>query len=187
MAERPFFGGAITGVIPHGFIDASELRQIPDNHEVFLNPQTDACIIIELLAITPDVRNEDLAMYHFQELAKENAAAFEVVQCNVLPDDHMPRLPGANEAFKQVINGVQKVAKFKETAENTVNIHLAVVRLGAPHDTEILLSFSAPSHIAEGSSSKGLQPMGGNKELCEQIFKQLLCSFDIREYGLFQG
>ena len=27
---------------------------------------------------------------------------------------------GANEAFKQVINGVQKVAKFKETAENTV-------------------------------------------------------------------
>mmetsp|Transcript_65380 Transcript_65380/g.116335 ORF Transcript_65380/g.116335 Transcript_65380/m.116335 type:complete len:190 (-) Transcript_65380:1069-1638(-) len=182
---RPFYGGAITGAIPPGYIDASDIRQVPDNQEVFIDPQTDACIIIELLSLTPNVSLEDLAPYHFKELAKENAADFHVGECQVMSDDTMPHLPPTKDAYKQVIKGTQTIAKFKEAAANLVTTYLAVVRLAPPLSTEILISLSAPSEIHPESSSKGLQPMGGNKELCDRLFTDLLRSFHIRDFGLF--
>ena len=60
-----FFGGAIIAYIPEGLIDAScvslsslkctadhppsDLRQIPDTQEVYLDPQSNVSLILEIL------------------------------------------------------------------------------------------------------------------------------------------
>jgi len=185
MSERPLYGGAVGAVIPDGWVDASDVRQIPDTHEVFSDPNSDASIIIELLDLTPNVPADQLAMFHFQELAKANAAEAEVTRSADLDDALMPHLPPSPEAVKQVVVGRQMIAKFKESAANLVHVYLAAVRLPAPYDTEILLTLNAPAAFHPQSSSASLTPIGDNTALCESIFGQLIGSFKIHDYGLF--
>ena len=47
-AIKELYGGAITARLPSDFIDASNLRQVPDHQEVFLSPKTLTTIIFEI-------------------------------------------------------------------------------------------------------------------------------------------
>lgn len=48
--RRHLFGGALLLDLPDQFIDASSMRQIPDNQEVFVSSQElDLSFIIEIL------------------------------------------------------------------------------------------------------------------------------------------
>ncbi|KAJ6014602.1 hypothetical protein N7540_009193 [Penicillium herquei] len=51
---QDFFGGAIRGVVPQKWIDASNLREIPDHQELFLSPDTLSNMIIEINNRVPD-------------------------------------------------------------------------------------------------------------------------------------
>ncbi|KAN0080534.1 hypothetical protein V8E54_003738 [Elaphomyces granulatus] len=48
FSEKNFFGDAIVGVLPENWIDASDLRQVPDHQEIFLSPTTLSNLIIEI-------------------------------------------------------------------------------------------------------------------------------------------
>ncbi|KAJ5476544.1 Mog1/PsbPalpha/beta/alpha sandwich [Penicillium sp. IBT 31633x] len=48
FTEQEFFGGAIRGVVPQGWIDASTLREVPDHQELWLSPSTLSNLIIEI-------------------------------------------------------------------------------------------------------------------------------------------
>ncbi|KAJ5379985.1 uncharacterized protein N7496_002413 [Penicillium cataractarum] len=48
VTEQDFFGGAIRGVVPQGWIDGSDLREIPDHQELFLSPNTLSNYIFEI-------------------------------------------------------------------------------------------------------------------------------------------
>ncbi|KAJ5082858.1 hypothetical protein N7532_011901 [Penicillium argentinense] len=65
---QDFFGGAIRGVVPQRWIDASNLREIPDHQELFLSPETLSNLIIE---INQRVSQED-ALSAFTTLSQQN-------------------------------------------------------------------------------------------------------------------
>ncbi|KAL5333044.1 hypothetical protein BJX70DRAFT_81663 [Aspergillus crustosus] len=48
LAPQALYGGAIKAIIPQGWLDASELRQIPDHQELFLSPITLSNLIYEI-------------------------------------------------------------------------------------------------------------------------------------------
>ncbi|CAP97707.1 Pc22g04190 [Penicillium rubens Wisconsin 54-1255] len=48
FTEQEFFGGAIRGVVPQGWIDSSTLREVPDHQELWLSPTTLSNLIIEI-------------------------------------------------------------------------------------------------------------------------------------------
>ncbi|KAL3461389.1 hypothetical protein BJX64DRAFT_260970 [Aspergillus heterothallicus] len=52
--SKDLYGGAIKAVIPQGWLDASDLRQIPDHQELFLSPTTLSNFIIELNERVPE-------------------------------------------------------------------------------------------------------------------------------------
>ncbi|KAH8435017.1 Ran GTPase-binding protein MOG1 [Aspergillus melleus] len=56
-----FYGSAIEGVIPQGWIDSSTLREVPDHQEIFLSPKTLTSQIIE---INQRVDTEDALTFH---------------------------------------------------------------------------------------------------------------------------
>lgn len=66
--EQDFFGGAIRGVVPQRWMDASNLREIPDHQELFLSPETLSNLIIE---INQRVSQED-ALSTFATLNHQN-------------------------------------------------------------------------------------------------------------------
>jgi hypothetical protein len=66
------FGGAISLEIPSSFIDVrylikyvyvSNIRQVPDNQEVFVDMASDASVIVEILEMDDDVADKDIALY----------------------------------------------------------------------------------------------------------------------------
>jgi hypothetical protein len=108
---RQLFGGALVASVPARFDDvrcaalknvannivlifyyfSSDFRQVPDNQEVFSDPARDQSVIIELLQYEPTISDDQIAQYHFKEIAAANACPVsEIVSVQPLPPQDAP-------------------------------------------------------------------------------------------------
>ncbi|PAV23230.1 Mog1p [Pyrrhoderma noxium] len=127
-STRELFGGAITAVFPSSYIDASTLRQIPDNQEVLVSPTSDISFIIEVLQRVPPTDPRDAARFHFDSLAHDNDAQFsEVLSVDAPNDNTQPKLNSTPPPI--LLNGLQRIAKFNHEQSDEVHILLAVYRI----------------------------------------------------------
>ncbi|KAG9281496.1 ran guanine nucleotide release factor [Astyanax mexicanus] len=179
---RPLFGGALSALIPSNATDVSELREVPDNQEVFVHSQTDQSVIIELMEYQDQVDDAQAARYHFEDLAGSNKASaeglWEVQGVEPLPLSQL-RLQECSSAW--ILTGTQIISKFNEEAKNTVNMYLCVMRL-PQFTTDILLTFNHPVTISPLSSSAGVGEDGG---WTLQDFHTLLKSLQLLDPGVF--
>ncbi|VDP60155.1 unnamed protein product [Schistosoma curassoni] len=74
MQSHPLFDGAFQCLLPTNVVDASDLRQIPDNQEVFVHPSTSQSITIDILEYVDASNHEDAARMHFDEIGAANEA-----------------------------------------------------------------------------------------------------------------
>ncbi|XP_029525975.1 ran guanine nucleotide release factor isoform X1 [Oncorhynchus nerka] len=167
---------------------SSELREIPDNQEIFAHDHNDQSIIVELLELQSHVQNGDAARYHFEDVAGSNKASApgtsEARAVVALPKSDLS-LEECSSAF--LLTGTQCVAKFNEEAKNTVTIHLGLFRL-PQFSTDVLVTFNDPLSISPGSSSA--VGMGGEQQedtepWTLQDFQCLLQSLRLHDPGVF--
>ncbi|XP_078284280.1 ran guanine nucleotide release factor [Rhinoraja longicauda] len=155
---RALFGGAFSVTLPPHSIDVSDIREIPDNQEVFVHSGTDQSIIVDLLEYQWQVPDEEAARYHFEDVTSINGAlgeaGTEVLCVEAVARDQMALREFSSAWF---LSGRQQVAKFNEQVKNTVNIHLALFRV-PQYSTDILVTFNNPTMISPHSSSVGLDP-----------------------------
>ncbi|XP_078056948.1 ran guanine nucleotide release factor [Mustelus asterias] len=153
--SRPLFGGSFSAIIPPDSIDVSDIREIPDNQEVFIHSGTDQSIIIELLEHQFQVPDQEAARYHFDDITSSNdatgAEGTAVLSVEPVGNDQIALQDPSSAWF---LSGTQKVAKFNEQARNTVTIHLVLFRL-PQYSTDILITFNDPAVISPFSSSTG--------------------------------
>ncbi|XP_010901293.2 ran guanine nucleotide release factor [Esox lucius] len=185
---RPLFGGALSATIPYSAKDISELREIPDNQEVFAHCHTDQSIIVELLEFQNHVQNEDAARYHFEDVAGSNKAlapgTSEVRTVVALPKSQLS-LEECSSAW--LLTGTQLVAKFNEEAKNTVTFYLGLFRL-PQFSTDILVTFNDPLSISLDSSSAvavGADQQVGTEPWTLNNFQCLLQSLRLHDPGVF--
>ncbi|XP_076867375.1 ran guanine nucleotide release factor [Brachyhypopomus gauderio] len=183
--SQPLFGGALSAVIPTKAADISELREIPDNQEVFAHTQTDQSIIIELLEHQNQVEDSQAARYHFEDLAGSNKASatgsWNVCGVEQLLQSQLS-LPECGSAW--LLSGAQLVSKFNEEAKNTVNIHLGLFRL-PQYSTDILVTFNDPVSISHLSSSSCAVSGTAVAVWTLQDFRTLLQSLRLLDPGVF--
>uniref|UniRef100_A0A3Q3EQT4 Ran guanine nucleotide release factor n=1 Tax=Kryptolebias marmoratus TaxID=37003 RepID=A0A3Q3EQT4_KRYMA len=181
---RALFGGALSAAVPLGATDISELREIPDNQEVFAHPHTDQSLIVELLEYQAQVADEDAARYHFEDLAGGNEAlepgAFEVSGVAALP---RADLSLAECGCAWTLTGTQRVSKFNEEARNTVAVHLGLLRL-PQFSTDVLVTFNDPQSISPDSSSASALETH-REPWTPQDFQRLLRTLTLHDPGLF--
>ncbi|KAF7688396.1 ran guanine nucleotide release factor [Silurus meridionalis] len=179
---RPLFGGALCAVFPSNTTDISELREIPDNQEVFAHTHTDQSIIIELLEYQGHVEDSQAARYHFEDVAGSNKA-MEVEQMEVMEVQCVPhsQLSLSQCSSAWILTGAQLISKFNEEAKNTVNIHLCLFRL-PQYTTDILITFNNPVSISPLSSSSCAVADG---VWTVQDFLTLVQSFQLLDPGVF--
>ncbi|XP_062393349.1 ran guanine nucleotide release factor-like isoform X2 [Sardina pilchardus] len=184
---RPLFGGALSATIPPSAQDISELREIPDNQEVFTHRETDQSIIVELLEYQSHVENEDAAKYHFEDVAGSNKAS-EPGACEVRSVQAIPKAELALQqcASAWLLTGGQLVSKFNEEVKNTVNIHMCLFRL-PQFSTDVLVTFNDPVIINPLSSSKGAGGVAGPaaEPWTVQNFQCVLKSLQLLDPGVF--
>lgn len=184
--DRPLFGGALSAAIPHCAKDVSELREIPDNQEVFVHGHTDQSIIIELLEYQSQVENENAVRYHFEDVAGSNKAlepgGSEVRTVVALPNSELSMLE-CSSAW--LLTGTQCVSKFNEESKNIVTIHLGLFRL-PQYSTDVLVTFNDPLSISPESSSAMEMGTLTTEPWTLQDFQCLLKSVTLHNPGVFE-
>ncbi|KAM3927313.1 ran guanine nucleotide release factor [Leptodactylus fuscus] len=182
--QRPLYGGAFSAVLPPNIQDVSDMREIPDNQEVFVHPQTDQSIIVELLEYQ-DMSDQDAARYHFEDVAASNDAQgrAEVVSVEPLP---LAQLSFTTCSSAWALTGHQLVSKFNEQAQNTVTINMALFRI-QQHATDLLVTFNDPISIDPASSScSGADSSSWNTSAWTlDDFHRLVCSLQLHDPGIF--
>jgi len=71
---RELFGGAISLQLPETYEDVSLLREVPDHQEVFVDRDSDASLIVELLEHDGAVSDDHAPAHYFRDLAACNDA-----------------------------------------------------------------------------------------------------------------
>ncbi|CAG8504106.1 9503_t:CDS:2 [Paraglomus brasilianum] len=185
---RSLFGGAISTYIPPNFIDVSDIRQVPDNQEVYADVDTDQSIVVEILQLAQEASDDDAAKFHFDSLAHDNdAEGYSTMHQTIplTPSDVPGLLPTARMSF---LTGQQQVAKFRENepeARNLVNIFLAVFRLHE-YETDIVITHNIPILIGAHSSSRETSQEGNLRDGIDE-FKRIVTSFVINDWVIKLG
>ncbi|SCU82355.1 LAME_0C00760g1_1 [Lachancea meyersii CBS 8951] len=156
---QPLYGGAISCVIPEGFLDASILREVPDTQEVFVNSRdpnelhkyTDGLgleesIIVDLLQRVDADSDRDALELHLQEITGLNGSnEWTVVKLDV----------AKQPAHYQTCVAVETAYKWgKQDEKETLVLCLALLRL-EDVQTDVILSVNLP--ISKEPTLKELQ------------------------------
>ncbi|ODN77474.1 hypothetical protein L202_04649 [Cryptococcus amylolentus CBS 6039] len=135
LAPRPLFGGAIALALPQDSIDASDLRQIPDNQEVFLFPHSDTALVLEVLELVEEGGAKDdlweaakwvqgesrgcgwlinMGRFHFGSIAHDNASLSSTIFTSP-PSSPIPSTPSTSTPSQikaTTLAGTQQIHKF---------------------------------------------------------------------------
>lgn len=171
---RELFGGAITMALQGDFMDASDLRQVPDNQEVLLSGDSSVSLILEVLQQVADGTDPEAmdkaARFHFDSLAHDNSALEAHVEYVEAPAGEKAAAPPATPA-PALVRGTQRVRKFgKASEEDSVHIWAAVWRIEAKN-VDLVLSVNDPA-------TTGLDQV-------DAWFRHAAQTLRIEDYGLF--
>ncbi|OIT32539.1 PREDICTED: ran guanine nucleotide release factor-like [Nicotiana attenuata] len=191
--DRALFGGAISSTFPLRFQDVSNVRQVPDHQEVFVDLGRDESLIIELLDLKLDVADSGSATWFLQDLANEQDAE----GATIIEQSAVFEAPGLcyrnTPAVITTAVGQMAVSKGRQgrEAQNLVKVYLANLRLKEV-GTDILITAYEPlliNPLSESASSvgagvavpaaqSGIMPMA-------EVFKLAVSSFKVHDWSLF--
>lgn len=194
-AERPLFGGAIAITFPLRFQDISNVREVPDHQEAFVDPDRDESLIIELLDLKHDVADEASAVWFLQDLAREQDAEGS----RVLEQSGVLQAPGLSfrgtPAVVTSAVGQMAISKGRQgrEAQNLVRVYLANLRLKEV-GTDVLVTAYEPiiiNPLSESASTVGAGiPAPAEQAGCmpmSEVFKLAASSFKVNDWSLFQA
>ncbi|KAJ3575998.1 hypothetical protein NP233_g727 [Leucocoprinus birnbaumii] len=147
--NRDLFGGAITAMTPAELVDASDLRQVPDNQEVFMYDRNSVSIIVEVLQAVNASEADKAIRFHFDSLAHDNSAEkSEVQQVDIIPNARGDTTPPAI-----ILQGTQFVHKFNRQEVDTVKILMALYRV-QDKNVDLVVTFNVPLVAEAGAVSE---------------------------------
>mmetsp|Transcript_32859 Transcript_32859/g.50860 ORF Transcript_32859/g.50860 Transcript_32859/m.50860 type:complete len:188 (-) Transcript_32859:102-665(-) len=183
--KRSLFGGAISCQIPENWIDVSNIRQVPDNQECWMNKETDGLFIVEILERQSAVADAVAANYFFDDLAECNGVPGSARQFLIQPE--LLQISGLPDSAVLCFGtGSQRVAMGREsditgnprTQEiRQVRYELCAMRLPSVR-TDLLVTLSTPD-------DPNPQDTGGGSLQPSDVFKRALSSFSILDWSLF--
>ncbi|KAK2981298.1 hypothetical protein RJ640_006999 [Escallonia rubra] len=193
FAERALFGGAIASTFPLRFQDVSNVREVPDNQEVFVDPTRDESLIFELLELKAGVSDNGSATWFLQDLAREQDAEGSVVieQSGVFQAEGL-RFRNILAVVTTAV-GQMAISKGRQgrEAQNLVRVYLANLRLKEV-DTDVVIVANEP--IAINPSSESATAVGAGLAVpaaqsgcmaMAEVFKNAVSSFKVNDWSLF--
>ncbi|KAG8217455.1 hypothetical protein J3R82DRAFT_5600, partial [Butyriboletus roseoflavus] len=176
MVEKGLFGGAIVAELSTKLVDVSDLRQVPDTQEVFLYPDSNVSIIIEVLQRISEPIDAEAVKFHFEALAHDNDAISSMI---FGPPFVMHSDRGDQTPSPIILRGSQRVRKFNAIAADNVDISIALFRVhSGGKSADLVVSASIPR------SSEGCVGEKHAAAIASE-FNSLVSSLRIKDYGLF--
>ncbi|KAF1946609.1 Mog1p/PsbP-like protein [Clathrospora elynae] len=178
------YGGAISVDLPSNFADTSQIRQIPDHQEVYLDANGYSSIVVEILEYVHKSNDEEALQYHFGDLVEGTGDATTIIDQGKAEMKSLPDKPVLALTFIQTPQTPNPNPRRK-TPEFTY-IHLLLLRL-KEQGTDILVTINIPHYPGEYEKAS---EEGGQTQLMKDsadVREKVLKSFEIKEWGIFEG
>ncbi|KAG5462757.1 MAG: hypothetical protein BJ554DRAFT_3667 [Olpidium bornovanus] len=130
----------------------SDLRQVPDNQEVFVARDGDDSIVFDILELCAEAGEEEAAAYHFADIADANASSERTVL-------GVRKLDTGPDTSAYILQGLQKVSKFGRErglrgTEDVLLLTLVCARMPSVA-TDLVLSYNRPLASSSGGGGGG--------------------------------
>ncbi|CAN0923686.1 Probable ran guanine nucleotide release factor [Linum grandiflorum] len=192
-SERPLYGGAISSIFPPRFEDVSNVRQVPDHQEAFVDPARDESLVFEVLELKNEVGDNGSAAWFLQDLVTEqDGEGFTLMEQSEVVEVPGLRYMNLPVTISTAV-GQMAVSKGRQgrEAQNIVKVYLANVRLKEVR-TDMLITAYEPvlinpssesasavgAGLATSAAQSGVVPMA-------DVFKCAVSSFKVYDWNLF--
>ena len=78
--SAPLFGGTITCLLPSTFGDVSDIRQVPDNQEVWLDTDGFTSIVFDILQRVYAKSDVEALKVHLEDIVDEDKDKMQILQ-----------------------------------------------------------------------------------------------------------
>jgi hypothetical protein len=152
--NQPLYGGAIFSKLHDAYMDISNLREVPDHQEVFVDNNSDNSLIVELFDYEANLTDEAAIEHYFTELATFNESKLNAIitNGNMTEQTFCPSIPAQFPRIALI--GKQSASKFKARSGSEVDefyVILVLIRL-ANVGTDMLISLNIPRKKAQNST-----------------------------------
>lgn len=162
MSSTGLYSDAITAVLPKGFLDASQFRQIPDTQEVYVSPENDDSLVIDLMEKVSETTPKDYLKTHLDEIVALNGSDPNSQVETVLTEEVTANVDKETVLTAYVTVAVEPANKWGRTAslenedgnkdlmgEPLLVMIMGVLRLDKA-DTDVVVTYNVPiTHYSE--------------------------------------
>ncbi|KAK5685641.1 hypothetical protein LTR17_027050 [Elasticomyces elasticus] len=179
------YGGAITCLLPSNFADVSDLRQVPDHQEVYLDKDGYTSIVVDILERVEKENDQEALKYHLKDLVQEDEG--EVTTWDI-SEVKMAKLQDTIPAYTLLATtppGARQRGRAHEP--DFVGVLLLLVRL-VEQKTDLLVAVNVPhipGHYDPGEVDLERRMTGGLLRIGGEIREKVLESLEIRDWELF--
>ncbi|CAA6659764.1 unnamed protein product [Spirodela intermedia] len=191
--ERPLFGGSISSTLPLRFQDVSNVRDVPDHQEAFVDPSRDESVIFELLDLKDEVGDEGSAGWFLRDLAAEQDAEGSMILEHTSAVGPSPLSHGGISSTITTAVGQMVISKDRQGREagNLLRVYLANLRLKGV-GTDVLITVYEPIMINPLSESAMTVSTGPAIPAAQsgllpasEIFRLAVTGFKVNDWNLF--
>ncbi|KZF18907.1 Mog1p/PsbP-like protein [Xylona heveae TC161] len=179
------FGGTIVADLPSAFVDASNIRQVPDHQEVYLDKDGYTSIIFEITERVNDFNTDEEALsYHLQDIAEADEGL------NILSSStaHLPSLPDDTPAY--TILATQEPIAGHQVSRLSIRctaLLLTLVRL-EKQSADLLISINVPllkEEFPDESVDLENGEAGTSLNAAMAYRERVLATLEIKDWSLF--
>ncbi|KAL5121112.1 hypothetical protein ACEQ8H_000963 [Pleosporales sp. CAS-2024a] len=193
FTNTPLFGGAITVDLPSHFADTSQIREVPDHQEVYLDADGYSSIVIEMLEYVDKSSDEEALQYHFADLVDDDGTGGD--RTTILGQE-------GDVAFAGELRNKRALSlTFIQTPRAPTNpnpnpnrktpeyvyIHMLLLRL-KEQGTDIMVTINIPHY--KGEYENEAQEGGAETKLIKDskvVREKVLETFKVEDWGLFDA
>ncbi|KAL8757858.1 MAG: hypothetical protein Q9184_004099 [Pyrenodesmia sp. 2 TL-2023] len=192
IAFKPtgLFGGAITVNLPDRYADVSNIREVPDHQEIYLDASGFSSIIVEIAErVSEPSTDEEALKFHFHDIVEEHDTSSiyhtgAAKLANLTLDTPCYTLL-ATTTPPPVTNGNPN----RPLTPTFTAIILTLIRL-VPQSTDIVVTINIPHIQGEQEPSDGAVNFEGGKygSLVEEgvrVRDELWRTLEVKDWGLF--
>ncbi|MCJ1256349.1 hypothetical protein MMC24_004170 [Lignoscripta atroalba] len=187
------FGGAIVVDLPEGYADVSNIRQVPDNQEVYLCTTGFTSIIFDITEHVSHLPTDEEALKYQLSDIVEAPDQVKVWSSN---SARFSKFPPSTPACTLLATSTTT-----SPTPTTTTLILLLLRLGPPHNADIVITINIPttsssSSSTSSSSSQHATPeeinfpegkLGNAVEEGITFRDEILRTLEVRDWGLFGG
>ncbi|KAL8641339.1 MAG: hypothetical protein Q9228_001835 [Teloschistes exilis] len=185
------FGGAITANVPAGYADVSNIREVPDHQEIYLDASGFSSIVIEIAERVTDPPTDDEALrFHFEDIVDEQDSS-RIWRTDIA---NLPHLPPNTPCLTLLATTTPSPATNGNTRALTptlVAILLTLIRL-EPQSTDLIVTVNIP-HIpghqepTDGSVNFEEGKFGSMVQEGVRVRDEVWRTLEVKDWGLFDG